>query len=126
MEKNSTAAHFDVRRLHTLKCIVGPISNRTKRVNIIVYLLGRTLISMQNCKSIVVKHYFFNQLLLCNVCRYGLQMMMSVLQEIEGLTKELYFIILSGRKASFHAKFQIHCAHGFHIRMACIIMYCQE
>ena len=29
-------------------------------------------------------------------------MMMSVLQEIRGLTKELYFIILSRRKSSFH------------------------
>ena len=65
MEKNSTAAHFDVRRLHTLK------------------------------------HY--------NVL---LEIMMSVLQEIKGLTKELYVFILSRRKSSFHAKFQVHCSHG--------------
>ena len=26
--------------------------------------------------------------------------------------KELYFIILSRRKSSFHAKFQVHCLHG--------------
>ena len=40
------------------------------------------------------------------------EMMMSVLQEIKGLTKELYIIILSRRKSSFHAKFQVHCSHG--------------
>ena len=33
-----------------------------------------------------------------------LEMMMSILQEMEGLTKELYFIILCRRKTSFHAK----------------------
>ena len=38
--------------------------------------------------------------------------MMSVLQEIKGLTKELYFIILSRRKSSFHAKFQVHFLHA--------------
>ena len=38
--------------------------------------------------------------------------MMSVLQEMKGLTKELYVIILSRRKSSFHAKFQVHCSHG--------------
>ena len=57
---------------------------------------------------------FFNQLLHCNVCRHGLhysvllEMMMSVLQEIEGLTKELYFIILCRRKTSFHAKIRFN------------------
>ena len=35
--------------------------------------------------------------------------MMSVLQEIKGLTKELYIIKLS---RSFHAKFQVRCSHG--------------
>ena len=51
--------------------------------------------------------------------RYGLhynvllQMIMSVLQEVKGLTKKLYFIIYtSSRKTSFHAKFQAQCSHG--------------
>ena len=51
-------------------------------------------------------------------------MMMSVLQEIKGLTKELYFVILSRRKSSFHAKFQVHFLHAlpvFDISMACIV-----
>ena len=67
-----------------------------------VYFLGRKLNSMQSCKSIVTmvfECYFFNQLLHC-IYRYGLhynvllEMMMSVLQEVKGLTKKLYFIIL--------------------------------
>ena len=33
---------------------------------------------------------------------------MSVLQDIRVLTKELYFSILSRRKSSFHARFQVH------------------
>ena len=63
---------------------------------------------MQNCKSIVTmvyECYFFNQLL--HLYRYGLhynvllQMIMSVLQEVKGLTKKLYFIILPvGRPVS--------------------------
>ena len=31
---------------------------------------------------------------------------------VEGLTKEVYFIVLSRRKTSFHAKFQVQCLHG--------------
>ena len=56
---------------------------------------------MQNCKSIVTmvfECYFFNQLLHCigMVC-----IIMSVLQEVNGLTKKLYFIILPvGRPVS--------------------------
>ena len=42
-------------------------------------------------------------------------MMMSVLQEIKGLTKELYFIILSRRKSSFHAKFQVHWLYVYYL-----------
>ena len=38
---------------------------------------------------------------------------MSVLQKVEGLTKELYLLVLSRGKTSFHKKFQIHCSHGF-------------
>ena len=50
---------------------------------------------MQICKSIVAKCYFFNQILLRNIlCRYGLHyndiLMMSVLQEVKGLTKEYF------------------------------------
>ena len=37
-----------------------------------------------------------------------IEMMMSVLQEIKGLTKQLHFIILSRGKSSFHANFQVH------------------
>ena len=52
---------------------------------------------MQNCKSINIVHmvyecYFFNQLLHC--IGVLLEMMMSVLQEVKGLTKKLYFVIL--------------------------------
>ena len=64
---------------------------------------------MQNCKSIVTmvyECYFFNQLRLhYNVL---LQMILSVLQEVKGLTKKLYF----SRKTSFHAKFQAQCLHS--------------
>ena len=56
---------------------------------------------MQNCKSINIVHklyecYFFNQLLHCIYRHYNvlLEMMMSVLQEVKGLTKKLYFVIL--------------------------------
>ena len=38
-----------------------------------------------------------------------LEMMMSVLQEVKGLTKIHY---TSSRKTSFHAKFQAQCLHG--------------
>ena len=49
---------------------------------------------MQNSKSINIVHvvyecYFFNQLLHCIAVLLG--MMMSVLQEVKGLTKKLYF-----------------------------------
>ena len=54
---------------------------------------------MQNCKSINIVHmvyecYFFNQLLHCIGRTALLEMMMSVLQEVKGLTKKLYFVIL--------------------------------
>ena len=54
---------------------------------------------MQNCKSITIVHmvyecYFFNQLLHCIGMTALLEMMMSVLQEVKGLTKKLYFVIL--------------------------------
>ena len=71
-------------------------------------------ISMQNCKSIVAmvfECYFFITssciVMYVHACiiHYN-EMMMSVLQEIKGLTKELYFIILSRRKSSFHANFR--------------------
>ena len=39
-------------------------------------------------------------------------MVMSVLQVVKRLTKELYFTIFSRRKTSFHAKFQVHCSHS--------------
>ena len=57
---------------------------------------------MQNCKSINIVHmvyecYFFNQLLHCigmTALYVLLEMMMSVLQEVKGLTKKLCFVIL--------------------------------
>ena len=54
---------------------------------------------MQNWKSITIVHmvyecYFFNQLLHCIGMTALLEMMMSVLQEVKGLTKKLYFVIL--------------------------------
>ena len=60
---------------------------------------------MQNCKSIVTmvyECYFFNQLLHCvGTACIIMQMIMSVLQEVRGLTKKLYFIILAvGRPVS--------------------------
>ena len=70
---------------------------------------------MQNCKSIVTmvyECYFYNQLLHC-IHRYGLhynvllQMIMSVLQEVKGLTN-----YTSSRKTSFDIKFQAQCLHG--------------
>ena len=61
-----------------------------------IYLLGRKLNSMQSCKSIVTMVFECYALY-----RYGLQynvLMMSVLQEIKGLTN---FIILPvGRPVS--------------------------
>ena len=81
--------------------------------------MGESLInynSMQNCKSIVPMVYE------CYLPspRYGLhynvllEMMMSVSQEVKGLTKKLYSIILPVyRKTSFHAKFQAQSLHGF-------------
>ena len=50
------------------------------------------------------------------VRRYGLHYnvsMMSFLQEVKELMNK-YIHILSRWKASFHAKFQVHCAHGRH------------
>ena len=41
-----------------------------------------------------------------------LEMMMSVLQEIEGLTKDLFFIILPVGKSVSMQKFQTQCLHG--------------
>ena len=54
---------------------------------------------MQNCKSINIVHmvyecYFFNQLPHCIGMTALLEMMMSVLQEVKGLTNKLYFVIL--------------------------------
>ena len=76
-------------------------------------------ISMQNCKSIVAmvfECYFFITssciVMYVHACIIHssvlLEMMMSVLQEIKGLAKELYFIILFRRKSSFHATFEVH------------------
>ena len=92
-------------------CIVGPISIRTERVN---NILGRCLYPCEMLRSV----YFFNQILLRNIlCRYGLHyndiLMMSVLQEVKGLTKEI--IILSRRKTSFmrHFRFIVHTVYLF-------------
>ena len=75
---------------------------------------------MQNCMSIVTmvfECYFFNHLLhsmasiLHSMAKYGQhyeKMMMSVLQEVKGLTKNY----TSSRKTSFHTKFRAQCLHG--------------
>ena len=68
---------------------------------------------MQNCKSIVTvvfECYFF----ITSSCirEYGLHYVrydVSITRN-KGLMKELYFIILSRRKFSFHAKFPVHCS----------------
>ena len=53
--------------------------------------------------------YFFNQQCIAMyVGTYGLHynvLMMPVLQDVGGLTKELYIIVISRRKTSFHAQF---------------------
>ena len=36
-----------------------------------------------------------------------------IIQEVKGLTKKLYFVLLSMRKTRFNAKFQVHCSHHF-------------
>ena len=35
----------------------------------------------------------------------------NIIQEVKGLTKKLYFVLLSRRKASFYAKFQVNRSH---------------
>ena len=73
---------------------MGAIRIRTERVNEEIAIH----ISMQNCKSIVAmvfECYFFITsscfVMYVYTCMYNtlLEMMMSVLQEIKGLTKEL-------------------------------------
>ena len=118
-----------------MTCIVGPIYIRTERVDYnSVYLPGRKLISMQNSKSIVAmvfQCYFFNQPLHCNVCRYGLHynvMIISVLQDVEGLKKNytsLYFP--RGRPVSMHNFMSMFTRFTcFNIGMASIRMYCLD
>ena len=34
-----------------------------------------------------------------------------IIQEVKGLTKKLYLVLLSRRKTSFYTKFQVHCVH---------------
>ena len=68
---------------------------------------------------------------LTSPCIVGMAcIIMSLLQDVEGLTKELYFIILSRRKTSFHAQFQVQCLAKwftcFDIGMTFIIMYCLD
>ena len=65
----------------------------------------------------VFECYFFKQLH-C-IYKYGLhynEMMMSVLQEVKGLTKKIIlhynYNYTSSRKTSFHAKCQAQCLHG--------------
>ena len=81
--------------MYPLQCIVGPIS---VRINV----------------PPMVNGYIHASPLLPSVCRYGPHYnvyleMMSVSQEVKGFMKELYFMILSRRKTSFHAKlFNVH------------------
>ena len=60
---------------------------------------------MQNCKSIVTM--VFECYCIGMACI--IEMMMSVLQEVKGLTILHY---TSSRKTSFHAKFQAQCLHS--------------
>ena len=48
-----------------------------------------------------------------------------IIQEVKGLTKKLYFVLLSRRKTSFYAKFRF-IVHIVYMVVACIIMYCQH
>ena len=75
---------------------------------------------MQNCKSINIVHmvyecYFFNQLLHCIGMTVLLEMMMSVLQEVKGLTKKLYFVILLvGRPVTMQTfRLNVHTVYLF-------------
>ena len=54
--------------------------------------------------------------------------MMSVLQEIKGLTKELYFIYFTaGSPVSMqNCRSTVNGFTCFGISIACIIMYCQD
>ena len=80
---------------------------------------------MQNCKSIVAivfKCYFVNQPLHCNVSKYGLhyivllEMMVSVLQDVEGLIKALYFP--GGRPFSMHNfRFNVYTVYFFDVHV---------
>ena len=52
-------------------------------------------------------------------------MIMSVLQEVKGLTKKLYFIILPvGRPVSMQ-NFRLN-VYTVYLFLTCIIMYCQD
>ena len=70
---------------------MGPIRIRTERVNEeidIQYTFKEERCFHANCKSIVAMVF---ELLHCNTCSI-VEMMMSVLQETRGLTKEIYFL----------------------------------
>ena len=106
---------------------------RTERVNYnSVYLLGRKLISIQNCKSIVAM-VFMCYFILMYVCKYGLLynvMMMSVLQDVRKRVNKRNILHFTFQKedqfprtisGSMFTRFA-----SFDIGMASIIMYCLD
>ena len=86
----------------------------TKRVNYnSVYLLGRKLNSMQNCRSTVIMVFdcyllYFNQLLhFIGMANDDVSFTRS-----RRVNKRIILHYTSSRKTSFHAKFQAQCLHG--------------
>ena len=71
----------------------------------------KVVIEISLCMAIMHCHpYIHSTTVLCDVL---LEMMMSVLQEVNGLTKKLILHYTSSRKTSFHAKVQVQYLHGF-------------
>ena len=44
-------------------------------------------------------------------CLHYFTWLYAAIQELKGLRKKLYFVLLSRRKTSFYAKFQVYCSH---------------
>ena len=47
----------------------------------------------------------------------------NIIEEVKGLTKKLYFGLLSRRKTSFRAIFQVHCSHCLPVLHGCGLHY---
>ena len=75
--------------LEMMMSVLQEVKGLTKKLYFVILLVGRP-VPMQNFRLNVYKVYLFWH-------RYSLhynEMMMSVLQEVKGLTKKLYFVIL--------------------------------